>query len=65
MPRYVARVTMLFEVDNMDAAIEYISERMNTTLDWDYASIDGERTRPMPIESPSVDELFDAAFDNE
>ena len=63
--RYVARVTMLFDADSMDQAIEFVADRMSTTQDWDYASANGERTRPMPIESPSVDVLFEAALDNE
>lgn len=65
MPKYITRITVLFEADSEDAAREFIAERMNTTTSWEYVTIDGIEATPMAIAETPLDELFDITFDNQ
>lgn len=71
MAKFIARITVLFDttvsVDETEAheiIRDFMAERPGI-VSWDYVSIDGERTQPMLVPDPSLDELFDAAWENE
>jgi hypothetical protein len=66
--RFIARITILVESPSVSdtseahAAIADIMSAQPGVEAWDYVSIDGDKTGPMLIEAPSVDELFDTAL---
>jgi hypothetical protein len=68
--KFIARITVLLDYPSISDTLEAhnaIAEVMSArpgVLDWDYVSIDGEKTGPMMVESPDINELFDAALDN-
>ncbi len=64
MPRYIARINLIIAADNYTEARTNITEMLSTAIDWEYVIIDAARTEPMAIPEPTLDELFDAALDN-
>jgi hypothetical protein len=65
MSRYITRITVLFEAESDVAAREFIAERMNTTINWEYVTIDNIEATPMQVPEPTLEELFDTTFDNQ
>ena len=71
MAKFVARVTILIDSPSVsdtseahNAIIELMSARPGVE-NWDYVTIDGLKTEPMFVDSPSVDELFEAALSDQ
>ena len=71
MAKFVARITLVIDAPHISdtneahsVIIDLMAARPGVE-NWDYVTIDGLKTEPMFVDSPSVDELFEAALSDQ